>query len=64
VSQHFCETCNRVRLSVDGILHLCLGQNDTVDLRTPLRTGCSDDQLEALLRDAIQRKSLRHEFQE
>ncbi|OGB20788.1 MAG: cyclic pyranopterin phosphate synthase MoaA [Burkholderiales bacterium RIFCSPLOWO2_02_FULL_57_36] len=64
ISQHFCDTCNRVRLSVDGILYLCLGQNDKVDLRTPLRAGCSDDQLEALLRDAIQRKPLRHEFGE
>jgi len=64
ISQHFCENCNRVRLSVDGTLHLCLGQNDTVDLRTPMRDGCTDDQLEALLRDAIQRKPLRHEFLE
>ncbi|MDP3844091.1 MAG: GTP 3',8-cyclase MoaA [Oxalobacteraceae bacterium] len=64
ISQHFCETCNRVRLGVDGVLHLCLGQNDTVDVRTLLRTGCTDDQLEALLREAIQRKPLRHEFRE
>lgn len=64
ISQHFCQTCNRVRLSVDGILHLCLGQNDSVDLRTPLRDGCTDHQLEVLLIDAIQRKPLKHEFQE
>jgi len=38
ISQHFCETCNRVRLSVDGTLYLCLGQNDKVELRAPLVT--------------------------
>jgi cyclic pyranopterin phosphate synthase len=39
ISQHFCESCNRVRLSVDGTLYLCLGQDDKVELRTMLRHG-------------------------
>lgn len=64
ISQHFCDTCNRVRLSVDGILYLCLGQNDKVDVRALLRSGGTDAQLEALLIDAIRQKPLRHEFQE
>lgn len=64
ISQHFCETCNRVRLSVDGTLYLCLGKNDQADVRGPLRAGCSDDELDALLLDAIRRKPLRHEFRE
>ncbi|WP_136416025.1 GTP 3',8-cyclase MoaA [Herbaspirillum sp. ST 5-3] len=64
ISQHFCATCNRVRLGVDGTLYLCLGQNDTLELRTPLRDGCSDGELEALIRAAILRKPLRHEFKE
>jgi len=64
ISQHFCETCNRVRLCVDGMLHLCLGQNDVVDFRTPLRSGCTDAELEALLRAALQEKPWRHEFRE
>jgi cyclic pyranopterin phosphate synthase len=62
MSQHFCETCNRVRLSNDGMLYLCLGQNDMVDLRTPLRAGINDEQLEQLIVDAIARKPERHEF--
>lgn len=62
ISQHFCETCNRVRLGVDGNLHLCLGQNDSVDFRTPLRTGCSDAELENKLRAALHAKPWRHEF--
>lgn len=64
ISQHFCETCNRVRLSVDGMLYLCLGKNDRVNVREMLRAGCSDVELEALLQDAVCRKPLRHEFRE
>ena len=64
VSQHFCETCNRVRLSVDGTLYLCLGQNDKVDLRTLLRSGCSDDDIAAAIRAGLRVKPERHEFRE
>ena len=62
MSQHFCETCNRVRLTADGMLYLCLGQNDMVDLRTPLRNGISDEGLQQLIIDAISHKPERHEF--
>lgn len=64
ISQHFCETCNRVRLSVDGMLHLCLGQNDSVDFRSSLRAGCTDAELEEQLRAALHAKPWRHEFRE
>lgn len=64
MSQHFCETCNRVRLSVDGTLYPCLGQNDKVDVRALLRSGCSDEQLEQLLLEGIVRKPFKHEFDE
>ena len=46
ISQHFCETCNRVRLSVDGTLYLCLGQEDQMELRPLLRSGATDRELE------------------
>ena len=62
LSQHFCETCNRVRLTADGILHLCLGQSDQVDLRKMLRSGMSDNELEAEIVKAIILKPERHEF--
>ena len=62
ISQHFCETCNRVRLTVDGELYLCLGQDDKVSLRPLLRNGLSDDDLEQVIRDAIARKPERHDF--
>lgn len=62
ISQHFCETCNRVRLSTDGTLYLCLGQNDKVELRPLLRNGISDDALKNILIDAIRLKPEKHEF--
>lgn len=62
ISQHFCESCNRVRISVDGTLYLCLGQNDKVELRPLLRSGISDDELKQLIIDAISKKPERHEF--
>ena len=64
ISQHFCETCNRVRLSADGTLYLCLGQNDKVELRPLLRAGVSDAGLEQAIIDAIAIKPERHEFNE
>jgi cyclic pyranopterin phosphate synthase len=64
ISQHFCDTCNRVRLSADGILYLCLGQEDKLDLRSLLRGGISDTRLEAAIREAVARKPERHEFKE
>lgn len=62
ISQHFCETCNRVRLDVTGTLYLCLGQDDTVQFRPLLRAGISDSALEEVIIDAVARKPWRHEF--
>ncbi|MCP4010547.1 MAG: GTP 3',8-cyclase MoaA [Proteobacteria bacterium] len=64
ISQHFCETCNRVRMSVDGTLYLCLGQAHSIALRPLLRDGISDAQLKSVLTDAIRLKPARHEFDE
>lgn len=64
ISQHFCETCNRVRLGVDGTLYLCLGQNHTYSLRTLLRQGVDDLELEHRLIEALALKPERHEFKE
>ncbi|HJV85403.1 MAG TPA: GTP 3',8-cyclase MoaA [Noviherbaspirillum sp.] len=64
ISQHFCETCNRVRLSADGILYMCLGQNDSMNLRDVLRRGATDADLENVIREAIELKPLKHDFRE
>jgi len=64
ISQHFCETCNRVRLGVDGTLYMCLGQDEKWDFRSLLRAGAADDQIESAIRAAIELKPERHEFGE
>lgn len=64
ISQHFCETCNRVRLSVEGTLYLCLGQHDKVELRPLLRDGIGHEDLQQAIREAIRLKPARHEFRE
>ena len=64
ISQHFCATCNRVRLSVEGTLYMCLGQNESFEFRPLLRGGASDAELESAIRSAIELKPERHEFRE
>lgn len=64
LSQHFCETCNRVRLSAEGTLYLCLGQEQSFEFRPLLRGGASDEELERAIRDAIELKPERHEFRD
>jgi cyclic pyranopterin phosphate synthase len=64
LSQHFCDTCNRVRLAVDGTLYMCLGQNDRYELRPLLRAGISDEELKQHIIQAIDLKPERHEFNE
>lgn len=64
LSQHFCETCNRVRLSVEGDLFACLGDEHRYPLRAYLRAGCSDEDLSIHLQNAIALKPEHHEFKE
>lgn len=64
IPQHFCETCNRVRLSVDGTLYMCLGQEAKIELRPLLRAGASDTEIEDAIRQAIELKPEHHEFKE
>jgi cyclic pyranopterin phosphate synthase len=64
LSQHFCATCNRVRLTVDGTLLLCLGQEHSAPLRPLLRAGISDPDLIAHLRRAVALKPERHDFRD
>ncbi|MEW8506129.1 MAG: GTP 3',8-cyclase MoaA [Candidatus Thiodiazotropha sp.] len=63
-SQHFCDTCNRVRVSVTGDLHLCLGQEEKLELRPLMRGGATDESIQQAIRAAIARKPQRHNFQE
>lgn len=57
MSHEFCSSCNRLRLTADGHLRACLLSDEpTVDLKTPLRSGCSNSELEALIENLISRK--------
>ncbi|HLH67040.1 MAG TPA: GTP 3',8-cyclase MoaA [Solirubrobacteraceae bacterium] len=60
VSEPFCSDCNRVRLTADGRLRTCLFSLRETDLRTPMRAGASDADLEELIRNAVWRKELKH----
>jgi cyclic pyranopterin phosphate synthase len=62
MTEHFCDTCNRARLSAAGALHACLAHDDAVDLRGPLRAGGEGAVIDAI-RAAISRKRDGHEFQ-
>ena len=60
LSHDYCERCNRVRLTADGRLRLCLFGDQHVDLRTPLRSGATREDLVALLRGSMAIKPERH----
>lgn len=64
MSHEFCDRCNRVRLTADGFLKLCLNHRAGLDLRALLRDGISEEGLETALREAIARKPRRHGFSE
>lgn len=62
VSHKFCDSCNRVRLTSEGFLKLCLQYETGIDLRKLLREGASDEEIRQNMRDAIFRKPACHEF--
>jgi len=62
VTAPFCASCNRVRLTADGKLRLCLLKDGELDLKTPLRNGASVADLTALTREAIWRKPWGHDL--
>jgi cyclic pyranopterin phosphate synthase len=60
ISRHFCDRCNRLRLTASGQLRPCLMSDCQEDLKGPLRRGCSDDDLAELFYKTIQRKPSDH----
>jgi cyclic pyranopterin phosphate synthase len=63
VSSHFCDTCNRIRLTADGHLRTCLFSDKEIDLKPFLRNGCSDDKLLEILRKALAEKPKNHHIE-
>jgi cyclic pyranopterin phosphate synthase len=60
VSRHFCESCRRLRLTPDGKIRPCLLSDTEIDIKSPMRGGCDDNELERLLRIALEIKPERH----
>ncbi|TML15780.1 MAG: GTP 3',8-cyclase MoaA [Actinobacteria bacterium] len=60
VSEPFCSSCDRIRVTADGQLRTCLFSRREWDLKTPLRDGASDDELIRVIRFAVQHKELKH----
>jgi cyclic pyranopterin phosphate synthase len=62
VSQHFCDRCNRLRLTADGKLRLCLFSDDEIDLLTLLRTGAPPNALRESIVEAVKIKPRQHQL--
>jgi cyclic pyranopterin phosphate synthase len=60
ISHHFCQSCNRIRLTANGHIRACLLSDKTIDIRTPLRKGCSDAEIQNLIKAAVQLKPMSH----
>jgi cyclic pyranopterin phosphate synthase len=60
VSEPFCSSCDRIRVTADGQLRTCLFSRREWDVKTPLRDGSSDAELAAVLRNAVSHKELKH----
>ena len=62
LSNNFCASCNRVRISSTGKLYMCLGQNEFVDFREILRNDRSDDFIKEKIKFALSIKPKKHDF--
>ncbi len=60
MTEHFCGSCNRLRITADGNLKVCLFGNKEISLRDAIRAGCSEDDLLALIGAAVRRKKKQH----
>lgn len=63
ISNHFCNKCNRVRLTAEGQLRPCLCSPEEIDLKTPLRQGKNEEELADYITKAIKSKPEQHEMQ-
>jgi cyclic pyranopterin phosphate synthase len=60
ISKHFCASCRRLRLTADGRIRPCLLSDTEIDIKSPMRGGCSDEELVRLLRFSLEIKPERH----
>lgn len=62
MSNNFCSRCNRIRLTPDGYLRPCLGENEEFDLKSLLRQGASDSELKGFITKVVKHKPKSHRF--
>lgn len=62
MTEHFCDDCNRLRLTATGALHACLGHDDAISLRDVVRSGGSDEDLTRAIASAVTGKRAGHTF--
>lgn len=60
MTEHFCGTCNRLRITADGNLKVCLFGNAEISLRDAMRSNQSEDQLIEVISNAVKRKKKQH----
>ena len=60
LSDHFCGSCNRLRLTANGKIRPCLFSKEEIDIKTPMRNGVSDEEIERLFRRSVKVKPQRH----
>ena len=63
MSHKFCDKCNRVRLTCDGMLRLCLQSGEGIDLKAMLRAGASEEEIKTSIGEALSKKPREHCFQ-
>jgi cyclic pyranopterin phosphate synthase len=59
---HFCESCNKLRLTCEGKLRPCLGSHLEFDIKTPMREGATDEELRRFFEEVVERKPEQHDF--
>ena len=64
ISDHFCDSCNRLRLTAVGKIRPCLFSKEEIDIRTPMRSGASDKEIDRLFLKSIQIKPEKHRLNE
>lgn len=64
MTEHFCDSCSRLRLSADGKLHPCLFSKKEIDIKTALRKQASDRELQEIIAHAVKQKPAGHEYRD
>ncbi|MGL5245052.1 MAG: GTP 3',8-cyclase MoaA, partial [Sarcina sp.] len=62
INHKFCSSCNRIRLTKEGFLKLCLHWKSGIDLKSLIREGINEEELTKIIKNAIEEKPEEHDF--